>query len=328
MTQEQKIFPLLGIDIGGTKVAVCLGTNEGDIIDSIRINNHDRSASDVIPEIIDACEKLMDQYKNLGTVRAIGIGSPGPINIAEGMIVNPYNLPFWRNIPIRKIIQDHFTQIPVFFDNDANTAAIAEWLFGSGKGCTDIIYLSLSTGIGGGIIANNMPLRGSTGDGAEVHVSLNPNGPVYCSCGMKGCYEGYCGGKAIARRIQTELKDQPDSYMMKLVEGKVEDINMFTLEKAVRDQDPYALAIWDEMCMHNAQMIGGLITIFNPQMIVLGTLANATGDLFMQPVLKYLPEYVPYGKVTAKITTSALGRNIGELSGIALALWELTAQQK
>lgn len=317
---KNKIFPLLGVDIGGTKVAVSIGSNEGDLIDSCRIDNYERRSEDVIPEIIQACRSLIHNYKQLGAVRALGIGAPGPIDIPKGLILNPYNLPYWRDIPIQKILTEALN-IPIFFDNDANAAGIAEWRFGSGKGCTDMIYISLSTGIGGGIIVNNHPLRGATFEGAEMHFSLDPNGPM-CACGIKGCYEAFCGGRAVAKRVQQEIVHHPESILPQLVHGNLSDIDMRVIVSGVVKNDRYAQGVWDQVCFRNAQAIGGLITLFNPQCVVLGTLANATGDLFMTPFMHYLPQFVPYGKLNCKITTSALGCQLGELSGIALALSE------
>ncbi len=150
--------------------------------------------------------------------------------------------------------------------------------------------------------------------------------------GMKGCYEAFCGGRALAQRMQKELADKPNHKVIELAGGDIENVDMKALEFAVRAGDEYAVKLWDEMCFRNAQAFGTFINTFNPDMIVLGTIAIAAGDLFMEPVLKYLPQFCWSGPLkTCKITTSALGKQIGEYAGIAVALnflyekgeWEL-----
>ena len=211
--------------------------------------------------------------------------------------------------------------VEAFFDNDANGGGLAEWLFGAGRGCENMLYLTMSTGIGGGIIANGRLLRGKSFIAGEVgHITIDIKGPK-CNCGMTGCYEAFCGGRALAQRMQKELADKPDSFIVKAVGGNLDDIDVGVLVKAVKANDPYALALWDEMCMRNAQAIGLLLNIFNPDMIVLGTIAVHTGDLFMGPLKKYLPQFAWKDTLEpCQIRASKLGAHIGEYSGIAIAL--------
>lgn len=316
-----KAFPVLGFDIGGTKIAVCLGTSDGKILGSTRVDNKNRAPELVLPELVQAGRRLLSEAKIAPSeLKAIGIGSPAPMDFLKGMILTPPNMKTWRNVPIRDYLSKEFG-VEAFFDNDANGGGLAEWLFGAGKGTQTMLYLTMSTGIGGGIIANGKLLRGKSFIAGEVgHIVIDVNGPK-CNCGLTGCYEAFCGGRALAQRMQKELADKPESFIVKAVGGKLDDIDVGVLVKAVKAKDPYALALWDEMCKRNAQAIGLLINTFNPDMIVLGTIVVHTGSLFMDPFLKYLPTYCWKDAMEpCKICSSKLGAHIGEYSGIAIAL--------
>jgi glucokinase len=317
-------FPLLGFDIGGTKAAVCLGTASGRMLGARRIPTGPRDPQQVVPEMIAAGRALLAEADgNVGDLRAVGIGAPGPLDVAAGVMLPSPNMKAWDNIPIRDLLGKEFG-VEAFFDNDANAGALAEWMFGSGQGCRDMLYLTMSTGIGGGIIANGRLVRGRSGGAGELgHVVLDLNGPV-CNCGLRGCYEAFCGGRALAQRMQRELAGQTAHPVVEMAGGNLADVDLVALEKAVRVGDGYAIALWGEMCRRNAQAIGMFINIFNPEKVVLGTLAWAAGDLFMKPVLEQLPAYCwPEFLRDCEVLPSALKRHIGERSGICVALYGL-----
>lgn len=323
----EKIFPVMGFDIGGTKIAICLGTSDGKLIASTRVNNQDRDPAEVLPELVTAGKQLLaDAGIPASDLRAIGIGSPSPMDWKNGIIQGPFNMPLWKNVPIRDYLAGAFG-VQAFFDNDANAAGMAEWLFGAGRNSHNMLYLTMSTGIGAGIIANGRILRGIGNYGGEAgHMILDVNGPM-CNCGLRGCYEAFCGGKAIAQRLQQELADKPDSAIVKAADGNVEKIDMKALEIAVRADDEYACKVWDDMIERNAQAMGMLMNIFNPEIIALGTIAIRTGDLFMKPLLERIGKYTwPQMNNACSIVTSELGSSIGELSGIAVALYSLYEQ--
>lgn len=316
-------FMVLGFDIGGTKTAVCAADAAGEILASVRIPGKDRPPQDVLPEITAAGKTLV---KDAGLeLKALGIGAPGAADCRRGVILNPPNMPGWNNIPIRDDLAAKFN-VPAYFDNDANAGALAEWIFGAGRGCENMIYLTLSTGIGGGIIANGRLLGGSGGFAGEMgHVCIDINGPE-CNCGMRGCYEAFCGGRALAQRLQRDFAHQPDHCIVKHA-GGIDAIDMLAFEKAIRDEDPLAIEIWDEVCLRHAQALGSFINIFNPERIVLGTIALAMGELFMEPVKRRLPRFCwPEMLDGCELTVSALGRRIGEYSGVAVAFYNLLNQ--
>ena len=312
---------LLGIDIGGTKIGIGLGDETGRLLGSSYKDNRDTDPAEVLPWIVSEAGRLAaDAGITVKDIAAFGISAPFPADAARGIMLRPPNNPKWRNVAILDYLKTNLG-INGCFENDANCGALAEWFFGAGRGCTDFIYLTMSTGIGGGIIAAGKLVRGgkALSAGELGHICIQLDGRQ-CSCGMRGCYEAYCGGRALAARMAEELADKPDSMIMKLAAepGKPD---MRTLEQAVRANDPYAVKLWEEMSLRNAQAIGAFINAFNPQKIVLGTLAWAVGDLYTQPILKELPRFCwEEPRKACEIVSSELKREISSYAGIAAAL--------
>lgn len=312
---------LLGIDIGGTKIGIGLGDESGRLLGSSYKDNRDTDPAEVLPWIVSEANRLASSAGiTVKDIAAFGISAPFPADAARGIMLRPPNNPKWRNVAILDYLKANLG-IDGCFENDANCGALAEWFFGAGRGCSDFIYLTMSTGIGGGIIAAGKLVRGgkALSAGELGHICIQLDGRQ-CSCGMCGCYEAYCGGRALAARMAEELADQPDSMIMKLAAepGKPD---MRTLEQAVRANDPYAVKLWEEMSLRNAQAIGAFINAFNPQKIVLGTLAWAVGDLYTEPILKELPRFCwEEPRKACEIVSSELKREISSYAGIAAAL--------
>ena len=316
---------LIGFDIGGTKIGIGLGTIDGVIVQSDRLDNKNTDPAVILPRLAAIAQELMAKENITGKdVLAFGISTPSPADIPNGIITTPPNNPYWRNVPIKSYLENAL-QIRGCFENDANCGALAEWLFGAGKGCKDMIYLTMSTGIGAGIIAGGKLVQGKSFLAGEIgHAVLVPYGRQ-CNCGLKGCWEAYCGGRAIAQRMQEELAGQTGHAMLKYAkDGLLENLDMLSLENAARDGVEYAVKLWDEMCLRDAQAFGMLMNIFNPEKIVLGTIAYAAGDFFMEPVKKYLPDFAWKETLEAcEVVPSLLKRDIGSYAGLAGALYEL-----
>ena len=201
-----KAFPVLGFDIGGTKIAICLAMSDGTVIATGRVDNKMKTPDEVLPQAVAEGERILASAGiSKQELRAIGISSPSPMDFDKGLICNPCNLNGWIDVPIRDYLGKAF-ETEAFFDNDANGAGLAEWFFGAGKGTQDMIYLTMSTGIGGGIIAGGKLLRGKHNLAGEVgHISVDVNG-LKCNCGLTGCYEAYCGGIAMATTSVVNLR--------------------------------------------------------------------------------------------------------------------------
>ncbi len=312
---------VIGFDIGGTKIGIGLATVDGKLLGQARLENKDTSPDDIMPQLADIAAKLVAEAGlQMSDLSCFGVSAPFPADVEKGVLVAPANNPKWRNVPIVDYLREKLG-IDGCLENDANCAALAEWFFGAGRGYTDFIYLTMSTGIGGGIVASNHLVQGKLYNAGEVgHVVIEANGRQ-CNCGMRGCYEAYAGGRAVAQRIQEDLKDQPDHPVVKFAGGRIEDIDMLALDKAFCSGDAYAAQIWDEMAFRNAQGMGMLINIFNPQRIILGTIAWATGDRYVEPIKKYLPQFAWQPNIDAcEIVYSELRRDIGYYAGPAAAI--------
>lgn len=315
---------LAGIDIGGTKISVCLGNDQGKVYHSTRIATQPLGgAKKGLPAIADLLRKLSQETKM--DFSAIGISSPGPISSKEGKMLKPPNLPGWENTELVRFFKDEFKK-PVAMNNDANAAALAEYQFGSCKGVPNLVYLTCSTGMGGGAIVDGCLLQGVSDTAAEVgHFVLDLNGP-YCPCGQRGCFEAYCGGAALAKKMREEIqKEKILTQILQEAEGKIERIDAGCLIAAVKKKDPYALKVWDEFILRLAQGIGTVLMNFNPEAVILGTIAIHSGPLLLNPLQKLLPRFAwKENRNSCRIEISSLGDQISELSGLALAKLALT----
>ncbi|MBQ9336472.1 MAG: ROK family protein [Lentisphaeria bacterium] len=316
---------VLGFDIGGTKIGVGLVSANGKILGSRRIENKDTHPEDILPQLAAAAQELVrENGLKMSDIPGFGISAPGPADVANGILTAPTNNKFWRNVPILQYLKDQLG-IPGCFENDANCGALAEGFFGAGRGVNDFIYLTLSTGIGAGIVTGGTLVRGAGLYGGEVgHTVLDIRSDRKCGCGMYGCYEAYCSGRNVALYVQSKVKDQPDHPIVKLAGGKVEDIDMIVIEKAYRAGDALAAEVWDEMALRNAQAMGTLINTFNPRRLILGTLAWAIGDIYVDPIRKYLPRFCWQEMLKdCELVPSELRREISSYAGAAAALYFL-----
>jgi len=314
---------LIGIDIGGTKTSVCLSDEKGDILASTRMSTNSREPLESYYRQLDGlCGEMCRQAGGTyAQIDAVGISAPGPLDVKRGVLIEPPNNPGWRDVPIVEVVRQN-TGRPVFFNNDANACALAEQYFGSHRGAQNLVYLTFSTGMGGGIIVNGQLLQGVTDTGGEVgHHVVDIDGPV-CGCGMRGCFEAFCGGRNLAERLRRDIAARSiQTSIVKHAGGQIESIDARAFFAAAREGDPYALAEWEQFTDRLAQGVGNLIMILNPEVVILGTMAVREDDFVMQPLKAKLPKYTWKWPLEAcQIVPSSLGGRIGDLSAIAVAL--------
>ena len=263
----------LGIDIGGTKVAAGLVTSRGEILSKVRVpmpSREDAAAG------LRAVEKAIDaafatEPARQPSVAGIGIVSPGPIDPRLGLIVNPGNLPCWRNYPLVAEIKKS-RGLPTILDNDANAAALAEARWGAGAGYSHVFYMTIGTGIGVGIVLDGIIYHGRTGAAGEGgHVSIDYNGPA-CPCGKRGCIEALAAGPAVARRARERLEagGADAKTLLALAGGNPATVTAEMVAKAWRDGDPLATTILEETADLLAIWLGNMIDLFDPDVIVVG----------------------------------------------------------
>jgi len=308
----------LGFDVGGTKVAVALGDAAGAVLARARIPFPATGdpARD-LARMIEAAEALLrERDARLEDVEAVGVSAPGPLDAARSRILSPPNLPGWKDVAL----VDRFaeaTGAPVALENDADAAALAEWRHGAARGARHAVYLTMSTGVGGGLVLGGRLHRGAGSAGEVGHAPVEWAGEP-CACGLRGCLEAYVGGAAWARHLRRVAA--PDGRVAALA-GGVGGIRPEHLLAAAREGDGFArseLARWNDYLTRG---IVWLVMVLAPEVIVLGTIARAAGEsLCLAPVREAVARHSwarPAGAV--RIVASALGDELPERAALAVA---------
>lgn len=272
---------IAGIDIGGTKIAVALADTDGHLISLSRFATQvERGPHRILEQAAEEIERMIGETA-AGLV-AVGVGCGGPLDRGRGLILSPPNLPDWDEFPIIELLETRLG-VPALLDNDANAAALGEAKFGAGRGLSNVVYITISTGIGGGIIIGGRLLHG-TGDGAgEVgHITVLADGPT-CGCGARGCMEAICSGTSIARRARERLSAGAPSSLLETA-GGIDEVTAKVVAKGSRDGDPLAVEIWDETIFYLAVGIGNIINILAPEAVILGGGVSTAGEQLLEPL--------------------------------------------
>ena len=284
--------PILGIDLGGTKIEMACVRLNGQVLAQKRFPTQPEDGADRgFERMLETAEGILSQAKvSADDLAAVGLSVPGPLDPVAGVFFKLPNLPGWESFPIRKKLEDHFS-VPVYMDNDANATALAEWKFGAGRGYDHLIYLTMSTGIGGGLILDGRLYRGKNFNAGEVgHQVIVPRGPR-CGCGLLGHLEALCSGSGIARRLRETVK--PDnSAMWEMAGGDPQKLTAEILTQAVRQGDTLAQEFFQETLDYLATGLANLVFILNPEAIILGTMVAKNPDLFLEPLNRMVRERV------------------------------------
>jgi glucokinase len=309
---------LVGIDVGGTKVAVAVGDAAG------RLHAQRRFATPLSgdPEadlraIAAEVRRVLAEAKP-AVVDAIGVAVPSPLDPESGVVLAPPNLPGWRDVPVRAHLEAAFG-MPVFVENDANAAALAEWHFGAARGYRHVAYLTMSTGVGAGLILGGRLHRGVMASAGEVgHAPIAWDGEP-CSCGLRGCLEAYVGGAAWTRRLQRVTP--PDSRAAELAGGNLR-VGPEALVAAAREGDAFARAELQRWVEQLGRGVVALLFTLAPEAIVLGTIAVAAGEeLCFAPLRKFVRAHAwPLLTKRLAILPAALGASLPYHAAIGVAL--------
>jgi glucokinase len=314
---------LLGVDIGGTKCAVVIATPDGTILQraSEPTLSGQRSPRDVLEQLAAMARTLVAQENaTLADVKGVGVSCGGPLDTKTGVIHAPPNLPDWQNVPVKAFFQNALGLTTVV-ENDANATALAEWRFGAGQGARNLVFLTMGTGIGGGIIVDGRLYRGTNDLAGEIgHQTILLNGPK-CGCGKRGCLEALASGPAIARLARESMRYGRQKRVLTLAGGRPADITAAHVVEAAREGDPFAREVLAEAGTYMGIGIANVIQILNPERIILGTIAVHAGDLVMEPIRAAVREYAwPRSAAVCEIVPAALGDRAQDLAAIALLL--------
>ncbi|MBM7581526.1 glucokinase [Caldicoprobacter guelmensis] len=303
----------IGIDLGGTNIAVGLVDEEGKIIhkDSVPTLN-EREYPEIIKDMAMLSLKVVkDSGVSLKEVKAIGIGSPGTPNNEEGILVYANNLKF-RNVPMRAEMQKYI-DLPVYLDNDANVAALAESVAGACKGAKHSVTITLGTGVGTGVVIDGKVYSGFNNAAAEMgHMVIVVDGEQ-CTCGRKGCWEAYASATALIRETKKAAVANPDSLINKLVDGDLSKINAKTPFDAARQGDKVGLHIVEEYMKYLAEGLANVVNIFQPEIIAIGGGISKEGEYLLAPLRKLVSQrvYTVEGVPQTKIVAAKLGNDAG-----------------
>ncbi len=293
---------ILGFDIGGTKCAVSLADTEATVIAKESFPTKQYSGPhDVLAALSRLARELLTTHGADGTLLAAGISCGGPLDSRAGLVLSPPNLPGWDRVPVVSILEEALG-VPAFLHNDANAGALAEWLFGAGRGYSNIIFLTFGTGMGAGLILNGRLYAGTNDLAGEIgHVRMTADGPL--GYGKPGSFEGYCSGAGIARMAGTEAREV-------VVEARAGDADAIALLETSGEYLGRGLAI--------------LVDVLNPELIIIGGIYARAPEMFSDAMHRLLgAEALPGAVERCEIVPAALGTNVGDYAALSVALYEL-----
>lgn len=309
-----------GIDLGGTKILVLIAGGDGTVLGQARVATEPaRGPEAVIARIADAVgSAAADAQIELDSILAAGVSAPGPIDVTEGVITDPPNLPGWHNVPLARALHERLG-LATLLENDANCQAVAEHQYGAGRGYAHMIFVTISTGIGGGLIINNGLYAGATGAAGEIgHIGVSVDGPT-CGAGHVGCLEAFASGTAIARTAREMIAAGGLIRTARMAEREP-PLSAKTVFLAGQQGEAEATAIIESAGRYLGMGLASLINIFNPQAIVVGGGLANMGETILGPAVEVArARSFAQSFMDVRIVEGELGERAGALGAIAVA---------
>lgn len=313
---------LIGIDIGGTKCAVSYGCKEGDrlvVVDKDRFATTE--VNETIEHICQSVAKMLEKHQlNKDNTKGIGISCGGPLSSTKGIVMSPPNLIGWDNIPIVKIIED-LTHIPTHLQNDANACALAEYKFGAGRGSHNMVFLTLGTGLGAGIVIDGKLYSGTNDNAGEVgHIRLAEYGPV--GYGKRGSFEGFTSGGGIAQIASVLVKEQwQQGNKVPWCElGSLDKITTQLVAEQASKGDAVAKEAFNIAAEYLGRGLSIIIDTLNPEVIVIGSIFTRCEHLLREGMQRVIDrEALPCASKVCEVRTAALDEQIGDFAALSVA---------
>lgn len=310
---------LIGVDIGGTKMAAALVTARGQVLRRHRLPTPAQQGPQAV---IDALCQAIEQVRGdteMRQVSGLGVGVPGPYDSKLQVLSSSPQLAGWHNVPLKQMLQDRLGT-PTFVDNDANAAALGEHRFGAGIGTRHMIYITVSTGIGSGLILDGKLYTGASGAAGEVgHMTVDVNGPR-CKCGNWGCWEAVASGTALAREAVRRLEAGAESRILELAGGDLEQVKAEVVFAAFQQGDRLAQSLIERAGYYLGVGLASLINIFSPELIVIGGGLSHMGEALLGPAESVARQRAfALSASGARIVPAKLGDDSGVLGAVALA---------
>lgn len=302
----------VAVDLGGTWIRAGRVSPEGAVMEAVRVPTPQTG-----PEAVaDAIGELVRRLGPLPPGR-VGVAVPGPLSVREGVVFEPPNLKGWRDVPLRGMLEERLGR-PVVLENDANAAAVGEWWCGAGRGSRHLVYVTVSTGVGGGLVLDGRLYRGATDTAGEIgHVLVDPEGPV-CSCGRRGHLEGIASGPAIARWVQERIREGRPSV---LATGR--PFSAREVAEAAEAGDALAREAFERAGRYLGWTVAGLLNLVNPEVVVIGGGVARAGRWLFDPLREAAREASferPWQ--AARIVPAALGDRAGLVGAAYVAMEE------
>ena len=308
----------IGVDLGGTNISVGVVDEDFNIIGRGKTKtNSPRPAEEIFEDIAKCISMAADDAGiSLDDVNVIGVGTPGSVNDETGYIDYSNNLRFDK-VPAKQMLEE-LTGKPCFFANDASCAALGELY--AGKGCKNLIAITLGTGVGSGIVIDGKVFRGANSAGDEIgHTVINVNG-AECTCGRKGCWESYASATALIAQTKQAMEENPESKMWNCAGNDIESVNGRTAFDAMRMGDEAAKAVVDKYIYYVAVGIINVINVFQPDVLCVGGGICNEGETLLAPIRKYVVEerYSKYAQKQTEICKAQLGNDAGIIGAAML----------
>jgi glucokinase len=310
---KEELF--LGIDIGGTKCALILGNGRGKIFAKKKFPTVRGNYQLVVRDIVESVGDILKESAfSRDRISSVGVSCGGPLDPLKGLILSPPNLPGWDRVPITEILHDEL-KIPVYLQNDADAGALAEWTWGAGKGCKNMIFLTFGTGIGAGLILNGKLYRGSNGTAGEVgHIRLAEEGPN--GYGKNGSFEGFCSGGGIASLAAMKAEELSRTGL-----SPSSGLTAREIGEAAETGNPAAKDILAVSGKYLGRGLSILIDILNPEVIVIGSIFIRC-EKFLRPSMEeeIRKETLMRSSAVCRILPAALGERIGDYAALGVAV--------
>lgn len=306
---------VFGVDIGGTTVKLGLFDTEGNLLDKWEIPTRtEESGSFILPDIAkDIQRKIEEKQISKEMVVGVGVGAPGPID-NQGVVHRAVNLG-WGVFSIKDTLEE-ILKVPVMAGNDANVAALGEMWKGGGQGSSNLIVVTLGTGVGGGIIVDGKILTGVTGAGGEIgHIHVEDNESETCGCGNVGCLEQYASATGITRLANRKLKESEKESVLRGGE-----VSAKTVFDAVKAGDALAIEVAEEFGKYLGNCLAAIAGVVNPEAIVLGGGVSKAGEILINYIKPYYEKNVFHGSRNVKFSLATLGNDAGIYGAAKLVL--------
>ncbi len=305
---------LVGVDLGGTTTKIAFLNKYGELLHKWEIpTDKSENGKNIIVNIAKAIDKKLEELDHSkDKLVGIGMGAPGPVDMAKGIIYEAVNLGWDKNTPLKDLLEME-TGLSAVIDNDANCAALGEMWKGAGDGAKDLVCVTLGTGVGGGVITNGDVVHGVKGAGGEIgHITVVPEGGFQCNCGKTGCLETVASATGVVRLANKKLDSSEEASMLRDIRDEQGTISAKNIFDAAREDDGLALEVIDQLAFYLGLSLANLGNGLNPEKIVIGGGVSKAGEILLKPVVKFFEKFsFPTVRTSTNLSIATLGNDAG-----------------